>query len=239
VDTLEAVRLGATLLMLAGAALLDLRTRRVPNRYWLPFAALAIVLWPIDGIRHGWAPLLAPALVAAALSAGFWLVWRLRLFGGADAKGLIVFAVLSPVPWFDSTTRLPPVVDAFCNLSLFVIAIPFLLLVANVARGRFSFPAVLLAVPMPIEGAKQAHVWPMHRVDESGKVRWRYWQQTGRNLAETYDQLAAAGMTEVWATPKLPFLAFVAAGALLASWLGNIPLRLALAAAGGSFQNGF
>jgi preflagellin peptidase FlaK len=102
--------------VLGWAALSDIRTRRVPNRLWPPLAGLGVVLLVWDLLAH-----LPPAtfddrlfLVQVGVSVLFvvpfsWLFWRIGGFGGADAKALIVLALLLPTypVYFFPWTALP------------------------------------------------------------------------------------------------------------------------------------
>jgi len=93
--------------VLGWAAWRDVRTRRVPNRTWLPLAALGVVLlaWDMFGIFSGTG--VTPGerelfLMRVGMSLGLlapvgYLFWRFNLLGGADAKALVVIAVLFPV----------------------------------------------------------------------------------------------------------------------------------------------
>ena len=89
------------------AAYRDVRTRRVPNRTWLPLAALgiALVVWDcwriLTGDVTGGDPAREFFFVRVALSLGLvapigYLFYWFGGFGGADAKALIVLAVLFP-----------------------------------------------------------------------------------------------------------------------------------------------
>lgn len=90
--------------VLAWASIQDLRTRRVPNAIWPPLAVLGLLLLAIDTYGYAmaggiiWNRFLVGAgislFLVIPLAYGFWL---LRGFGGADAKALIVLAVLFPV----------------------------------------------------------------------------------------------------------------------------------------------
>ena len=83
----------------------DIETRRVPNKTWIPLAALAIVLliWELTlamtgGMRPGAA---RQYYIQTAVSIGFliplsYLFWRIGGFGGADAKAFFIIAVLFP-----------------------------------------------------------------------------------------------------------------------------------------------
>jgi preflagellin peptidase FlaK len=86
-------------------AWLDIKTRRVPNRTWIPLAVLAVVLlvWELivaltGGMRPGAA---SQFYILTLISIGFliplaYLFWRIGGFGGADAKAFFIIAVLFP-----------------------------------------------------------------------------------------------------------------------------------------------
>ncbi len=89
----------------AYVAWLDIRTRRVPNRTWLPLAALALALlaWDILRVTTGDADPVTRQnfYVRLAISVGFvvplaYIFWWVGGFGGADAKAFFVVAVLFP-----------------------------------------------------------------------------------------------------------------------------------------------
>ena len=224
--------------MLAGAVPSDLRTRRVPNSWWLPFAAMAAILTLGDAVEtardpgdHGWTPLVITYGAAAAVAGMMYVFWRLRLFGGADAKALMVLAFLAPWP-SPSAASVQPALDALANGSFLRLAVPVASALANLAQGKVAFPAMLLGRTMPIAKARAAHVWPMQVVRPDGAVRWRFWQRAGlESLDDEYDALAAAGLDRVWVTAKVPFLVPLAAG-LAVSWKwGNLAVLLTQALA--------
>lgn len=231
-DTTTAVRFLLGGLMLAGAIVYDLRERRVPNPWWVPFAWLAGILAVGDladprrdstllAIRYGMALLLAGL---------FYAMWRLRLFGGADAKGLIVLSILAPWPP-PAPHAMQPALDAIANGAAAMLLVPVVYLLANVARGRFALPAALLGTPMALERARRRFVWPMQVADPAapGGLRWRYWQRLGGDLDGEYRALEAAGVRQVWATPKVPFLVPLFFGWLAAWSWGNVLLMAARA----------
>lgn len=217
--------------MLAGAVPSDLRTRRVPNSWWLPFAAMAGVLaiadfadpgrdWTLIAVRYG---------AAAAVAAMMYGFWRMRLFGGADAKALMVLAFLAPWP-SPSSASVQPALDALANGSFLMLAVPLASGLVNLARGRLAFPAMLLGRPVPLAKARAAHVWPMQVVRPDGTVGWRFWQRAGlESLDEEYDALEGAGLDRVWVTAKVPFLVPLALGLALAWMWGNLAVLVAQA----------
>ena len=87
-------------------AWLDIRTRRVPNRTWLPLLVLGVVLlaWDLLRVLTGDVEPFARQnfYTRTALSLGFvvplaYVFWRIGGFGGADAKAFFVIALLLPV----------------------------------------------------------------------------------------------------------------------------------------------
>ncbi|MEA3203346.1 MAG: archaeal preflagellin peptidase FlaK [Thermoplasmata archaeon] len=206
-------RLLLAVAMLLGATLLDLRSRRVANLYWFPFIAFALVLDLVDLARGDW----LGVAVAAVLCGLFYLFWRFRLFGGADAKGLMVLALLLP-----ATTPPAPVPTVLGGLMLGSllagVGVPLALLAWNLLHGRLALPAALVGVPMDLEAARRSHVWPMQEPDPArpGRLRWRYLRHVGSDAEARLDALAAAGVRRPWVTPKVPFMLPLLVG--VAAW---------------------
>jgi preflagellin peptidase FlaK len=195
--------------MLLGATVLDLRTRRVANLYWFPFLAFTLALDIVDLLHGDWAGVLA----GIAFCGLFYLFWRFRLFGGADAKGLMVLALLLPLQV--GGAPIPTVLGSLGLASLLAgLGVPLALGLWNLAHGHLVLPAMLLGVPMDMAAARRAHVWPMQEPapgspdDPKGTVRlrWRYLRHVGTDVDERLDALAAAGVERPWVTPKVPFM---------------------------------
>ncbi len=151
----------------AWAAYRDVKTRRVPNRTWLPLAALAVVLLAWDAYAVWTAPtggrlfFLRVAIslgFVAPLSYGFWYIGG---FGGADAKAFMLVAVLFPVyPTYLLSTpsvALPlqqtPIgvfsLTVLSNTVLAGVAYPLAVAVGNLARGHFSL-AMFIGRPVAV-----------------------------------------------------------------------------------------
>lgn len=236
-DATTAVRFLLGAVMLAGAVLYDLRDRRVPNPWWIPFAALAAVLAVGDlaDPARDWAMLAVRYGLSAVMAATFYAMWRLHLFGGADAKGLMVLALLAPWPPAAAADAVQPALDALANGSLLMLAVPVVFLLANLSRGDLHLPAALLGRRIPLARARRRHVWPMQRADPGapGGLRWRYWQRLGGDLDAEFDALERLGLQMVWVTPKVPFMLLLLAGWGLAWRWGNLLLAAANLVTGG------
>ncbi|MFB6087557.1 MAG: prepilin peptidase [Haloarculaceae archaeon] len=149
----------------------DIRTRRIPNRTWLPLAALgvALLLWDASRVLGGDFVLGSggPELffMRVALSLGLvapigYLFYWFGGFGGADAKALIVLAVLFPtfptyiLPHGD-LPLLRTTVGVFSltilsNTVLVGAAYPVAMALANAVRGHVS-KVMVIAKPVPAD----------------------------------------------------------------------------------------
>ncbi|MFB6150568.1 MAG: A24 family peptidase C-terminal domain-containing protein [Haloarculaceae archaeon] len=152
------------------AAYRDIRTRRVPNRTWLPLALLGVVLlaWEINAVLSGSVVGGVAArerfLVRVGLSLGMvgtlgYLFYWFGGFGGADAKALIVLAVLFPTfpTYIFPATALPltrTTVGVFSltvltNTVLVGVAFPVAVAVRNAAAGHTG-TAMFLGKPVDV-----------------------------------------------------------------------------------------
>lgn len=220
--------------MLAGAVPADVLRRRVPNSWWVPFVALAAALLAGDLLDAGrdWRRLAIAYGGAAAVAGAMYAFWRLRLFGGADAKALMVLAFLAPWP-APRGVSIQPALDALANGSLLMLAVPVACLLANLVRGDFALPAMMLGWRLPLGRARAAHVWPLQRVGADGQVGWVYWRKASLDALDAeYDALEAAGVRRVWVQAKVPFLVPLALGLAVAWWKGNLLLGVAMALSG-------
>lgn len=200
-----------TLRYLVGSVILlyaiwtDLSERRVANPVWLVTLVIGLVLIGVDFL-YGDPPVFW-LLGAPVVGLFAYILWRLGLiFGGADAKCVISFAVLCPFPPALVTTAndiypllgaiSPAAVTMFTNAVLITIAIPVFFLLVNVARGRFHPVAMFLGTRMPLERVAKEPVWVMEWVEphpDAPEV------EEGPNLQETHEDpdLSPAGLPVV------------------------------------------
>ncbi|MFB6127841.1 MAG: prepilin peptidase [Halolamina sp.] len=158
----------------AWAGYRDVRTRRVPNRLWPPLLAVGVLAlalevaahWPLAGVgdRLFLIRLGASLLFVAPLG---YLFWRLGAFGGADAKAVIVLAVLVPtypVYFVPGLPALPVVETTLGVFSLTVLtdavlvgaAFPLALAARNAVAGRIS-PAMAVARVVAVDDLPTVH----------------------------------------------------------------------------------
>ncbi|WP_290814900.1 A24 family peptidase C-terminal domain-containing protein [Halovivax sp.] len=158
----------------AWVAILDVRTRRVPTAVWIPLGALGAALLAWDARVAYRADVFAweAFLIPAALSLGFvvplaYLFWWFGGFGGADAKALLVLALLFPVvptyavggwtlPVAPGGEAVPFSLTILANGVLVGLAIPAVLAVRNAAAGRIA-PVMLVGWPVAVERVTTTH----------------------------------------------------------------------------------
>jgi len=140
------------------AAWRDVRTRRVPNRTWVPLLALGALALAVEGwlVYTGETPVPVDEgvyLVRVVISLGFvgplaYAFWWFGGFGGADAKALITAAVLFPTfptylfPGFALPVVVPTLgvfaMSVLSNTVVVGIAYPFALTLRNAVGGHVS-----------------------------------------------------------------------------------------------------
>ncbi len=183
----------------------DLTERRVANPVWLITLIIGLVLIGVDFL-YGDPPVFW--LIGAPVVGLFaYILWRLGLiFGGADAKCVISFAVLCPFPPALVTTAgdvyphlgaiTPAAVTMFTNAVLITIAIPVFYLLVNLARGRFHPVAMFLGTRMPLDRVADEPVWVMEWVEPRAEAAVG---EEGPNLQETSEDpdLSPQGLPEI------------------------------------------
>ncbi|PJC50080.1 MAG: peptidase [Nitrosopumilales archaeon CG_4_9_14_0_2_um_filter_34_16] len=123
------VGIGLGLIMLILGSIIDVWKREIHDYYWIGFGIVGFLLVFLSSeiisnlLMMGFALIIAPFVI---------LIWRIGLFGGADAFALIALAVIAPMATFTENPVTP-----FTTLSnaaiLFVI--PFLI---NITRNVIS-----------------------------------------------------------------------------------------------------
>lgn len=160
------------------------------------------------------------------------------LYGGADAKALMIAGVLVPVfsaPLLPQTPAvanllavMPYPIDLLVDAALFSIAIPIAIGIRNVARGEFEFPRGFSGYMIPVRELPDQYVWlkdPMTAEGRAGDTAETS-EDDRRERVRAAQELEAKGVERVWVTPQIPFLVVMAVGALAALLAGNLLLDI-------------
>jgi preflagellin peptidase FlaK len=230
VTILNVLRLITGTVLLAYASYTDIKTRRAANMLWVIMAIVGAILLLIQYLDGGfpniWYLVFIPIMIAL-----MYLFFQMRLlFGGADAKALMALAILVPIqptlgeqlPIWNSF--MPGSWIIFANATILFLLIPISLLIYNIAKRNLKFPHSLLGYVISIEKAKQKFVWPLEKIKD-GKRKLMYMPKKF-DVDEELAEFEKLGITEIWVTPKIPFMIPLLIGFLVSFLLGDILLQL-------------
>lgn len=250
VELNEAASASLSLLAILIASLFDIKRREVPDGVWALYAppAIALTALRLSGFGIALWPSIASIALTSALSLG---LYRLGAFGGADAKAFICIALSMPLnpsilpskgnffhPFFPLTVLCNSYIISSSSSIAYMVAKNVAWALRNPGRGAFEglegepawrkAAAVLTGYRVRLGelAAKGAFYYPMEEVALDGGMRRRlrislsakeepgdYFKRLAELLGES---------EELWATPGLPLLAFVAIGLLVALLHGDI-----------------
>jgi len=228
--TLDSIRLTIGFLILVYASYTDIKTRRAANFLWVIMAAAGIALLIVQYFTAPFQNLwyLAAIPVMIVLFYGFYLM-RL-LYGGADAKALMALAILVPLqpviltlPLLQPSSFWPGVWTIFVNSLIFFLIIPLSLLIYNAAHHNFQFPHLLLGYRMTVEKAKQNFVWPLEKIKDGQRKLSKLPQDF--DVDKELEEFERLGITDIWVTPKIPFMIPLLVGFLATFIVGDILTR--------------
>ncbi len=216
---LNHLRIIAAIAMLGYASYTDVAKREISDYVWVIFGALAIVLLFFepqiyDGlINVGVSLIVAPIVL---------IIWRLGIFGGADAFAIIVLALLVPQITMTDNTVTP-----FTTLTNAVIIsiIPFFV---NVSRN-------LIAIAKKddiFEGFSETRkkriiaLFVGYRAKNpkySCSIEKKAGKHKKLNLVMHHAEYAEfCNKPNTWVTPGIPYMLFITAGFLVQLFYGDI-----------------
>lgn len=199
----------------------------------LLFASAAVRL----GLGGDGVPLDAVALVVTvALARGLFEVGV--LYGGADAKAVIVAGTVVPVfatPVLLGTSFqgpalsiLPFAVTMLTNAAVLSVVVPLGVALRNVGRKEFSWRRGFTGYSLPVGLLPRRFVWV--RDEELGEDGLAHDVETSAEdtarRADLARELRGRGVRRVWVSPQIPFVVLIGAGALAAVAFGNVLLEL-------------
>ncbi|HTT73743.1 MAG TPA: A24 family peptidase C-terminal domain-containing protein [Thermoplasmata archaeon] len=161
------------------------------------------------------------------------------LYGGADAKALMVAGLLVPVwvaPLFvpgSTAAAFAAVVPFPINLlmdgALASLAVPIALAGRNLARRQFSFARGFTGYALPVAELPDRFVWVRDPAVPEARREEAEVETTAEDRAlrvRIAARLRADGVPAVWVTPQIPFLVLLTAGTALALVAGNLVIDL-------------
>jgi len=209
------------LTMLTVGSIIDIRKREIHDYYWIGFGSVGFLLLFIDPdivpnlLTIGFALIIAPFVI---------LLWRMGLFGGADAFALIALAVIAPMVTFSENAVTP-----FTTLSnaaiLFVIP-----LLINVMRNVIA----------QIKGENIFEEFDASTAKKSAAILMGYRAKNPRfgfaiekteNGMKKFDLAMHHAENQefctkpnTWITPGIPYLLLITGGFIIQLFYGDIIL---------------
>jgi len=157
------------------------------------------------------------------------------LYGGADAKAVMVAALVLPLdatPLLSLPASAVPILSIYpfaftllMDAAVFAIAIPLALAVRNVRAGTFEFPRGFTSYRLPVEELPHRFVWlrdPALSRDVEEEESIETSEEDRRMRERQAATLRERGVSTVWVTPQLPFVVLLAAGVVAGLVAGNL-----------------
>jgi len=242
---MDIYRVVFSLLILTYASYSDITKRSVSNIVWLVMAGVSITFAGYCAVMQGMSFLIPFIFSATITTAASYVFFRLWLFGAADAKALMCIAVLFPIqPSFTILSYHFPLIDAsvplvfpfalivLLNATVLALAVPIFLFFRNLhglglkelmRNGAMCF----VAYRVNIDGLRSDRFTRLtHTYEEIDSRLTRRYSWGGIPLnSDTVQRLKAYHReekvaAEVWVTPELPFILFIAVGFLTCCLLG-------------------
>jgi len=209
------------------SAYFDLKSREVDDKLWWIFGVLGLALTATE-LFIGYSPNLPLYLISTALAGGVgYALYYLGFYGGADAKALLVCALLTPL--FDRNLILHPFTPliVLVNSAILTTALAIYYGISNLIRilkGEKIFEglehephyrkALACLLGFRAKGRIGPFYFQMEKEEEDGKRRFDF------ALLQAYEEFTTK--EDVWVTPGIPLLAFMAAGFVVTVVFGDL-----------------
>ena len=215
------IGIGLALTMLIVGSIIDVWKREIHDFYWIGFGVFGFLLVFISSdlifnlLTIGFALIIAPFVI---------LMWRLGLFGGADAFALIALAVIAPMATISENPITP--FTALSNAAILFV-IPFLM---NVLRNTIaqikgeqifegfdeSVGKKIVAILMGYKAKNPKFGFAIEKT-ENGKKKL----DLGFHHAE-HQEFCTKPNT--WITPGIPYLLLITGGFVIQIFYGDVLL---------------
>jgi preflagellin peptidase FlaK len=209
--------------MLTIASIFDIRKREINDLLWIGFGAVAFVMFIISGDLWGAAKMIGLSMIIAPIVL---VIWRLGIFGGADALCLIVLAGLAPMGSIYGTGVTP--ITPLTNAAVISVIPIFVNLVRNllaISRKQDIFEGLdetrlnkIIAVFVGYKAKNPKFSFSIER-SEGNHKRLDFGFRHAENAQFCSD-------SETWVTPGIPYIIFITVGFIIQIIYGDIIVNL-------------
>ncbi|HIQ29217.1 MAG TPA: A24 family peptidase [Candidatus Caldiarchaeum subterraneum] len=217
---------------IASAALLyasyrDFKTREVDDIVWIIPSCLGLLInlygFYVNGFSNVWIYLIGVAVTGALAFA----IYLAGLYGGADAKALLMISLVDP--FVPAPYRIHGLMGltTFTNGMILSASLPILLALWNVRKIisgekifngfedeplRRKIAAFFLGTRLA--DASRKRFWSLIEERKNDKRRFRF--------SISLDDFTESGYDDAWVTPGIPLIIFFTAGYFVAVFLGDL-----------------
>lgn len=219
ISDITIIRIIIALSMLGVCSIIDIWKREVHDYYWIGFAGIGVIITLFESniaesfLTIGFALIVAPFSI---------LIWRLGLFGGADAFALIALAVIAPMTTFSNNTVTPFTVLSNATI-LFVVPL-FVNLFRNILSilkkqdifSGFEENALkkIGAMLIGYRASNPKFGFPLERLEgTSKKISLKFHHAENEEFCNKPD---------TWITPGIPYLLLITGGFVLQLIYGDV-----------------
>jgi preflagellin peptidase FlaK len=250
-EALTALQITVVLSFMVYASWSDIKTREVSNKVWAFLGPVGLAFTLINIHFSGSYSKLNDLALSFMITTGIAVaLFYLGFFGGADAKALICLSLALPYNPTDGFTPvfsfIPFPLSVFANAILSSILIAFYALLRNVlwvASGKSlfegleseslakKFMSLITGYKVKVSDLKEKfYLYPIEKIEQTqeGKVTKKLQVLVHAEADREADvakiaELSRSGLvSEVWATPGLPFLFFITVGLILTLLFGDV-----------------
>jgi preflagellin peptidase FlaK len=223
---LDVVRFIVGVIILSYASYTDIKTRSASNILWIIMSVIGAILLLIQYLTIGFENIMILIFIPIMIAFVYLLFQMRLLFGGADAKAIMAITILLPFQptiydlpvWGQSF--MPASWTVFVDSLIIFLFIPIFLLIYNLTQRNIKLPYALLGYKMKLQKAKEKFVWPLEKIKD-GKTRLII-RPKDFDAKEEYNELEKHGITEIWVTPKIPFMIPLLLGFICTFIFGDI-----------------
>ncbi|MFW6196397.1 MAG: A24 family peptidase C-terminal domain-containing protein [Thermoplasmatota archaeon] len=198
----------------------------------LPIASLIFQIYTLHEKLFFWSLMTIPIIMAVVFGLYFFYI----IYGGADAKALIVIALLVPLyPHIPYLTHMagsellldlmqiffPFTLVVMLNASLLSLSLPVSFIFKNIGKGDIRFPEMVFGYRKKVDEIQDSFAWPMEYYDDGEHVVEKLSLRPKKDPEEAIQSLKDHDVKTAWVKPKIPFIVFIFLGFVLSFIIGN------------------
>lgn len=213
------VRIFSALVMLSIATTIDIWKREINDILWIVFGAISVVLIFFEPNMTASLINIGISLIVAPIAL---LIWRIGIFGGADALGLIVLAALAPQLSLSGNTVTP--LTTLTNAAIISVAPILLNLVRNliaISKHKNIFEGFeetrlkkISAMFLGYRSKNPKYSFTIEKVEGNHKkIDFSFHHAENTQFCDKPD---------TWVTPGIPYILYITAGFVVQLLFGDI-----------------